>query len=704
MKTYILIAAFLIGGIVPSFSQSPEELFQKGLVKEEGEGNLTEAIDIYNKIVESRDADKSLQAKALLHVGLCFEKLGRNEAIKAYQRLVNNFPGQKSEVAIARERLLRLIPIAEKVTQKDEKENIVIRKVMDGTGAEFDGGKPSPDGNNFVFTDWSTGNLAIYEVATGTKRLLTKEGSWESDNVKYVENSTWSSDGKQIVYDWQNEHGSIELHLIRLDGSKPRILYKNEELIWVQTFDWSADGKQILACFQRKDDTRQIVLVSAENGSVSIIKTLVGKKWPAWPNNMSFSPDGRYIVYDFPPEEYSQDRDIFLMSINGDYEIPLVKHPAFDHVLGWAPDGKNILFASDRTGTFDAFVIQVANGKPLGDPKLIKSDIGNLTSGGFTKKGSFYYNITQGGYDVYIADLDPETGNILASPKKAVKRFEGSNRYPYYSPDGKYLAYISIRNRQGIICIRNLETGENREFSLSLFNITRARSFRWSPDCSSILAMGMDNKVRYGIFRLNVQTGNVTPIIPWENWKSTFIHSGELSHDGKVVFYVHFNTTNDWSYNNLSQILVRDLETGIEKELYRFDNYVNISLSPDGKWLASSDSGSLKVMPATGGEPKELYKFMEEYKKERPITWSADGKNILFSKKEPGKDGWYLCQIPAEGGEPKKLGLEMKNGFMNLSAHPDGRHIAFSTSEQSNVEIWVMENFLPKEEAVNKRK
>jgi Tol biopolymer transport system component len=576
----------------------------------------------------------------------------------------------------------------EKLPQRNETEDFMIRKVLDGNGQSFEGGNPSPDGSNFAFTDWDTGNLAIYNRATGKKRLLTKDGSWESDHIQYVENSTWSPDGKQIVYDWQNETGSIELRLIGIDGSNSRILYKIEEWIWVQTFDWSADGKQILACFQRKDDTRQIGLVNAEDGSVRVLKTMVGKKWPAWPDNMSFSPDGRYFVYDFPAKKYSQDRDIYMMSTDGAYEISLIEHPAYDKVLGWAPDGKNILFASDRTGTFDAYVIQVAGGKPLGEPKLIKSDIGDLSPWGFTQKGSFYYSTSKGGDNIYTADLDPETGKILAPPRKAIKRFEGSNNYPYYSPNGKFLAYISVRNSHSIICIRNLESGEDREFYLNQFNVTAARHFRWSPDCSSILALGRNNKGRLGILRLNIQTGNITPVIPWENWKSKNIISGELSHDGKTVFYVELN-------KNIFRIFVQDLETGIEKELFRFDNHVIISLSPDGKWLACSQPLSLNLMPVIGGESKELYRFKPGYNQGRPVTWSADGKYIIFSKKEPGHEGWELCRIPVDGGEPQTLGLEIENRFANLSAHPNGRKIAYSTSDQTTAEFWEMKNFLP---------
>jgi len=578
----------------------------------------------------------------------------------------------------------------EKLPQRNETEDFMIRKVLDGNGQSLEGGNPSPDGSNFAFTDWDSGNLAIYEVATGNKRYLTKEGSWILNHFQYVENSTWSPDGKQIVYDWWNESGSIELRLIGIDGSNPRTLYKNEEWIWVQTFDWSNDGKQILACFQRKDHTRQIVLVSAENGSVRVLKTLLGKNWM---ENMSFSPDGRYIVYDYPSEEHSQDHDIYLLPTDGGHEISLIKHPAHDYVLGWVPDEKNILFASDRTGTFDAFAIQVVEGKPQGVPKLIKSDIGNLTPWGFTQKGSFYYSTSKEGDNIYTADLDPETGKILAPPRKAIKRFEGSNNYPSYSPNGKFLAYRSVRNRQRVICIYNLETGEDREFNLNKFNVKAARHFRWSPDCSSILAMGMNNKEQSGIFRLNIQTGNITPVLPWENWKSKNIISGELSHDGKTVFYVDWNNV-DFN-NNIFKIFVQDLETGIEKELYRFDNHVIISLSPDGKWLACSQPLSLNLMPVIGGESKELYRFKPGYNQGRPVTWSADGKYILFSKKEPGHEGWELCRIPVDGGEPQKLELKIENRFANISAHPNGRKIAFSTSDETTAEFWEMKNFLP---------
>ncbi|MBE3085802.1 MAG: hypothetical protein IMZ64_06250, partial [Bacteroidetes bacterium] len=81
---YIILATFLaVGSIIPSMAQTPEQLYQKGLGKEEGEGALQDAINFYNQIADNSNADKSLQAKALLHIGMCYEKLGNKEAVKA---------------------------------------------------------------------------------------------------------------------------------------------------------------------------------------------------------------------------------------------------------------------------------------------------------------------------------------------------------------------------------------------------------------------------------------------------------------------------------------------------------------------------------------------------------------------------------------------------------------------------------------------
>jgi tetratricopeptide (TPR) repeat protein len=73
-------------------------------------------------------------------------------------------------------------------------------------------------------------------------------------------------------------------------------------------------------------------------------------------------PDGKSFVF---TDEDATSTDIYLWSAPEGRETLLVKHQANDFPLGWTPDGKRLLFASDRTGSIGAWKIQVANGNKL---------------------------------------------------------------------------------------------------------------------------------------------------------------------------------------------------------------------------------------------------------------------------------------------------------------------------------------------------
>ncbi len=209
--------------------------------------------------------------------------------------------------------------------------------------AEVDtSGSVSSDGRFLSYTAWDTGNLVMRDLQTGENRRLTNRG-WP----EFAFPSTISPDGKQVAYGWTNHDGSCDLRIINLDGSEPRVVYHDQKAVSVQPRDWSPDGKDIVAAFWQQEGTRQIALVSVADGSVRVLKSF---DWRS-PRKMSFSPEGRFIAYDFPPLDGSANRDIFVLSADGRQEVPLVEHPANDLLLDWTPDGKRVLFASERTGT-----------------------------------------------------------------------------------------------------------------------------------------------------------------------------------------------------------------------------------------------------------------------------------------------------------------------------------------------------------------
>lgn len=426
----------------------------------------------------------------------------------------------------------------------------------------------------------------------------------------------------------------------------------------------------------------EIVLVSVADGSVSVVKSLDS----GFPWEMQFSPNGRYIAFDLMRSD--RKRDIFLLTADGTQETPLVEHPADDRLLGWAPDGNRIVFASDRTERQSIWLIQVDDGKPQGLRQLAGPQMGSFEPLGLTREGSFYFGLTSGGTNIYTAKLDPQTHKLLAPPVMAIRRREGQNVASDWSPDGQYLACLSLNWRgmaagtEHLLFILSVETNQLQEISTELRGIVS--SLRWSPDGRSILCWAPAKPWRWGIQQMDVQTGELTTVTKGGR-------SGPIwAPDGKAVFYRRNTTRAERGPNRTISIIRREIDTGAEQELYSSLKIANLTVSSDGRHLAFSDTAALKVLSVTGGEPREVAKLEDV----STIAWTRDSRYLLFGK---GKFGTELWRVPSEGGEPEKLDLTMHR-LKHLRVHPDGQRITFAGQAQpSKNELWVMENFLPED-------
>ena len=707
LTTLCLLFVF---GNSPS-QESAEELFEKAFYYEDVQGDLQKAIELYKQILQQFPESREIAAKAQLHIGLCYEKLGLQEAPKAYQKVLDDFPEQKEAVKIAQEKLSVLQSAKPAITRMST--DFTIRKILSGVADGL--GEISPDGRYISYIDWNTGDLAIQDLTSGKKRRLTNKGTWLTSDAMAFQ-SRWSPDGKHIVFDWWdwNDPGFVGIRVIQSDGSKLRDLFrlKNPNEGTNIVYDWDPDGKDILACLWGASGSGEIVLISVSDSAIRVLKELdVDRiRWNKI-GNMSFSPCGEYIVYDFPAVA-SPNSDIYVLTKDGSSEIPLVKHPANDLLLGWTPDGNNVLFLSDRRGTSDMWVLPVRAGQTNGTPELIREGIGEIASQGFTKKGAFYYVTTKSAENVYIAPIDAKSGKILESPRLPIKHLGKSTHSPDYSPDGKYLAYVSVRGPAGnvrfVICVCSLETGKEREFypEYNFYNL------KWSPDNRFLLAIASDKEDRTGhdiLATIDVETGEVTQVFRCEQDRTKhFVRTAVWSHDGKAIYYV-FNEQD----KKLSRLLARDIDAGREKELYRAPDWAErfmIARSPDGKWLSlinykgnEQNKRTIKIIPSSGGEIRDLHSFEAVANWPTRTAWSSDGKYILFARSSPEDNPEVvgnklnLWRIPIDGGDPQNLGLTMYR-FFHLCVHPSGKYLVFSSLGPSQVEseLWVMENFLSK--------
>ena len=111
-------------------------------------------------------------------------------------------------------------------------------------------------------------------------------------------------------------------------------------------------------------------------------------------------------------------------------------------------------------------------------------------------------------------------------------------------------------------------------------------------------------------------------------------------------------------------------------------------LSPDGKWLAISDSTEkgpsfIYVLPAGGGTPRKITSTGPSYWH----GWSPDGRSLAFCGERKGEFDVYT--IGVEGGAETRLttapGLDDGPDYS-----PDGKYIYFNSVRTGHMQIWRM--------------
>ena len=709
MKTIRVIAAMTVAaslaafGTTPALAQSGHDLFQQALVKERADGDLRGAIGLYERIVLEFSADRALSAKALVQMGQCHEKLGSTEAERAYQRVVREFGDQEAPVAEARTRLAAL----QRAAQAAEAVSITTRRVWRETSGDWY--SITPDGKYGVITDYQeSGNLALRDVATQETRSLTDDASWD-EPYAYPWSAKVSPDGMQVAYAWDVQDRSGQMRVVSMEGFDQRVLYA-EEGCGVWPLDWSSDSRDLLAaknCEAEADgvESFHLLLVSVQDSAARLLKDF-GRE--PFPGARILSPDDRYAVYDVPVEADSGMRDIWMLAVDGSGETPIVQHPANDRLLGWVPGTDDVVFLSDRNGTWDAWAVGVANGRAQGVPRLLQRNIGEVQPIGFTADGSLFYQAYTRWWSTSVAPFDAASGQVDRESAVAIRR---SNMNVGWSPDGQSLALVGEEHGPGgpgmgyrrPLRIRDLVTGEERE----LGRLKQTRRPHWSPDGRSILINAHDEAredegYHGGLYLVDVQSGDVSHVLDMPDgtvWWYGF--EAEWSADGRAIIYSAYDED-----AKEGRLVRRELASGTERELYRDSCLTSrvLDLTPDGRHLVFGikdsvggsptlmNGGRLMVMDLETGKVRELL-VLRDWSLEgaRSVQWAPDGGHVLYATPEinDATDVWWVA---AGGGEPEKLWTFAEGKFTGgFTVSPDGRQIALTVYSQE-YEIRVMEN------------
>jgi len=247
----------------------------------------------------------------------------------------------------------------------------------------------SPDGSRLVL-EAVNGNAGIWvaDSAGGNPTRLTMEGL-EGD-------ARWSPDGTELAY-VSRRTGTGDIWVMPAAGGTPRQL--THDIREDNSPRWSADGKWIAFISQRGRQSDVWVVPAAGGPEIRVTDDVAEEgniQWVGQSNTLAYhtgisgqslwaltvndgkerrltpdslrinqifpSPDGKDVVYEVL--RGGGVSDLQVMPIAGGAARTLVAGSSINTAPNWSPDGKSIVFVSDRAGNFDIWIVPAAGGEP----------------------------------------------------------------------------------------------------------------------------------------------------------------------------------------------------------------------------------------------------------------------------------------------------------------------------------------------------
>ena len=429
----------------------------------------------------------------------------------------------------------------------------------------------------------------------------------------------FSPDGKWIAFS-SDRNGNLDVYIIPSTGGTPKQLTFNSAEDTV--LNWTPDGRAVLFSSNRGEGFMPLLYtVSVDGGMPQSAGVDMGVQ-------ASYSPDGRRIAYNQKSQVYwrkyyrgAYQSDVMVADISDKKFTQLTDFDGLDSWPMWSRDG-NIYFVSDRDGNglTNVWRVSESGGKAERVTSFKEGDVRwpSISADGRTivfehdfqiaKLDVASKRVTPLHFDIAAEteenaaevrdfnsqvddfDLAPNSrrivfsihGEVFTAPVeegdlRQITDSPARDRNVSYSPDGKWLAYVSDRSGREEIYVSAVDGAGEPQKLTDLDALKLAYS--WSPDSTQIAFTSSDDKLRV----VNVASKETKQLSESRN-----------------------------------------------------GNVGSPAWSPDGKWLAFSKPDATRttdiyLVPAAGGEEKKV--TFESFSESNP-HFSPDGRKLFFTRND----------------------------------------------------------------------
>lgn len=376
-------------------------------------------------------------------------------------------------------------------------------------------------------------------------------------------------------------------------------------------------------------------LVAREGGEARLLTSGEGTK-----TDPVFSPDGSMIAFS---GDYDGNVDVYVMPSEGGVPRRLTHHPAVDEVVGWASDGKSVLFRSTRNS---------------------------------------YSRFNR----LFTVSLEGGLPHELPLP---------TAEFGAFSADGKHIAYVPVDNNRRLSAIgwKRYRGGKaSRVWIANLSDLGLDQVPRETSNDGNPMWVGgkvyflSDRNGPFTLFSYDPKDKKVEQALAGNG---SDIKSASAGSGG--IVYEQFGSLNlfDPATGKSKAVAVTvpsDLPN-VRSHFKKVDSEIaSAALSPSGARAVFEAHGEVLTAPAEKGDIRNLTNTPGTM--ERDPSWSPDGKWVAYFSDESGEYQLFL-KNPDGMGEARKISLGSPASFYYEPIwSPDSKKIAFS---DKRLNIWYID-------------
>ncbi len=417
----------------------------------------------------------------------------------------------------------------------------------------------APDGKSIAVVDaveegGKQSAIFTIDVKSGERRRVTANGEFTGETTP-----RYSPDGKSLAFVGVFPDYAQDLYVVATGGETSEPLRLTNDRKTIHSLAWSADGADIFFVSLRESNQPNIWRIGAAGGTPEYL-SITGKGI----TNLAASPDGKMLAF----VEKTLHSDIYRLKVGEPATKPLIATSYTEDVPDFSPDGRHIVFHSNRSVNTEAWMSD-ADGKNLRQITDSNRQVGTVR---FSPDGAnIAFHARDGeNKDIYVASIEGGEPRRLTTDA-------ASDTFPAWSADGKYIYFASDR------------TGENQLWRVpasggDAVRITRDGGFESAASPDGKWIYYTKNSPEIGLRR-------VSATATFENSDETQIP--KLNNEGFQNFWtltkngVYFIASADKSPNKIKfyDFLTERVSEVAETDKFTAAGFAGMTAAPDGKTI-----------------------------------------------------------------------------------------------------------------------